>query len=128
MYPLPMALVTLITPFVMTHDLAESLHFFTDTLGFECGFKMENYAFVHRKGRALRLLEVEPSCEIGEQMVYLDCDDVDALYAKLKPKLDMLPEGRVRAPFDQPYMQREFHVKDPDNCLLFFGMDIRPSV
>jgi hypothetical protein len=27
----------------------------------------------------------------------------------------------VHAPFDQPYGMREFHVKDPDGCLLFFG-------
>ncbi|MEM9577690.1 MAG: VOC family protein [Pseudomonadota bacterium] len=122
-----MAELTQITPFIMTHDLKASLAFFTEVLGFTCGFKMENYAFVRRKGGALRVIEVEKSCEIGEQMVYLDCDDVDALYATLKPQLDTLGESRVRAPFDQPYQQREFHVKDPDNCLLLFGMDIRPS-
>jgi len=32
-----------------------------------------------------------------------------------------LPEGRVRAPFNQPYGQREFHVIDEDSLLLFFG-------
>ena len=46
---------------------------------------------------------------------------LDALYAALKSKLDSLPEGRVRPPFDQPYGVREFHVKDPDGCLLFFA-------
>ena len=125
MYAAQMADVTLITPLVMTHDLESSLRFFTNTLGFECNFKMENYAFINRKRCAIRLLEIDKSCEICEQMIYLDCDDVDALYAELKLRLDDLPDGRVRAPFNQPYQQREFHVKDPDNCLLFFGMDIR---
>ena len=37
-----------------------------------------------------------------------------------------LPDGRVRPPFDQPYLQREFHVIDEDGTLVFFGEDIRP--
>ena len=119
-----MAELKLITPFVMTHDLDVSLSFFMKTLEFECGFRMDNYAFIHHKGHGIRLLEVEPSCDIGEQMIYLDVDDVDALYATLKSRLNKLASDRVRAPFDQPYLQREFHVKDPDNCLLMFGTDI----
>jgi hypothetical protein len=27
----------------------------------------------------------------------------------------------VRAPLEQSYGVREFHVKDPDGCLLFFA-------
>jgi catechol 2,3-dioxygenase-like lactoylglutathione lyase family enzyme len=122
-----MAEITQITAFVMTRDLEGSLAFFCNTLGFTCGFKQDNYAFVRRPGGALRLIEVDATCEIGEQMIYLDCDDVEAVYAQMKPRLDLLPEDRVRAPFDQPYAMREFHVKDPDNCLLLFGSNIPPS-
>ncbi len=116
-----------ITPFVMTHDLDNALAFFTDVLEFDCTFRMENYAFLACPGGALRLLEVEHACAIGEQMIYIDCTDVDGFYAHLKPALDRLPTARVRAPFNQPYNMREFHVKDPDNCLLMFGKDIPPS-
>ncbi|WP_300032177.1 VOC family protein [uncultured Roseobacter sp.] len=116
--------ITQITPFVMTHDLDGSLRFFCEILGFTCGFQMENYAFIRQPDGALRLMEVAPDCDIGAQIIYVDCDDVDAFYAALKPKLDTLDSTRVRAPFDQPYRQREFHVKDPDNCLLMFGTEI----
>ncbi len=123
-----MARITQITPFVMTHDLAGALAFYCDILGFSCSFQMDNYAFVRQQaGIALRLIEVEKDCEIGEQMIYLDCDDVEAVYVSLQAKLDTLPEERVRAPFDQPYAMREFHVKDPDNCLLLYGTSIPPS-
>ena len=52
--------------------------------------------------------------------------DVDAIHelrelALPGNALETLPEDRVRAPFDQPYGMREFHVKDPDGCLLLFG-------
>jgi len=36
-------------------------------------------------------------------------------------RLETLPEGRVRPPFTQACGMREFHVKDPDGFLLFFG-------
>ena len=116
-----------VTPFVMTHDLAASVNFFEGTLGFSCGFHMEGYAFLRRDKGAIRGLQVETGCAIAQQLIYLDCADVDALYAALKPGLDCLDAGRVRAPFDQPYGMREFHVKDPNNAALMFGMDIPPS-
>ena len=61
-----------------------------------------------------------------DQSFYIDVDDVDGLYESLKSGLADLPEGRVRPPFDQPYLQREFHVLDEDGTLVFFGQDIRP--
>jgi hypothetical protein len=52
---------------------------------------------------------------------YVWVQDLDALWAELSPRLADLPEGRLRAPFRQPYGMRELHVKDPDGFLLFFG-------
>ena len=52
---------------------------------------------------------------------------IDALYARLAPKLERLAQGRVRPPFDRAYGMREFHVKDPDGCLLLFGEPISCS-
>ncbi len=53
--------------------------------------------------------------------VYVWVDGVDAYYEALKPRLIGLPQGRVRPPFNKPYGMREFHVRDPSGCLLFFG-------
>jgi len=122
-----MSKVIQITPFVFTRSLATSLAFYRKTLGFVCTFQADQYAFIRKDTQGLRLIEVNADAECGEQMIYLDCDDVDGVYAALKPQLDTLPEGRVRAPFDQPYAQREFHVHDPDFCLLLFGTAISPS-
>ncbi|WP_420860921.1 VOC family protein [Algirhabdus cladophorae] len=122
-----MSKIIQITPFVFTRSLQTSLTFYKKALGFTCTFHADNYAFVQRNGKGLRVIEVDPDADCGEQMIYLDCDDVDAVYKQLKPQLDLLPKGRVRAPFDQPYAQREFHVHDPDFCLLLFGTAISPS-
>ncbi len=121
-----MAEMMQITPFLMCTDLQKEIAFFRDRLGFEVGFEGYDpgYAFLRRGSVAIRLLETDAdlSDERRQQMVYIDVDDVDALWQELAPGLADLPEGRVRAPFNQFYNQREFHVIDEGACLLLFGM------
>ena len=82
---------------------------------------MEGYAYIVRDDIALRLLQSPEGQAAGEQSCYICVDNLDALFEQMKPALDKLPKGRVRAPFDQPYGQREFHVIDEDSMLIFFG-------
>ena len=117
--------MTQITPFVPCTSLASQIGFYRDVLGFTVGFQTEDYAFLRRDGVALRLVEVSPSVDLThperEGSCYIDVNGLDALYDTLKPGLENLAPGRVRAPFDQDYGQREFHVKDEDCTLIFFG-------
>lgn len=116
-----------ITPFILVSDLDRAIAFYETYLGFKCGFKMEKiYAFLSAEGVAIRLLEVgfDLSIEERQNSFYIDVHGIDALYEKLRPQIETLPEGRVRAPFDQDYGQREFHVKDEDCTLIFFGEEI----
>ena len=61
----------------------------------------------------------------GRYMSYIDVEDVDGLWAELKPKLDLLPPGHVEPPCDQEYGQREFAVIGPDGDLIAFGQSIQ---
>lgn len=119
-----------ITPFVLCASLEAQIDFYCRRLWFECGFKQDNYAFLSRGPVAVRLLECPPRTDgkpLGDnQSYYIDVKGIDALYDSLKDGLSDLPEGRVRPPFDQLYLQREFHVLDEDGTLIFFGEDIRP--
>ena len=114
-----------ITPFVPCTSLVKQIDFYCDVLGVSAGFQAEGYAFVRRDNVALRLVQVWGSVDLShperENSFYLDVQSIDDLYASLKPKLDALSEGRVRAPFNQDYGQREFHVKDEDCTLVYFG-------
>jgi len=113
-----------ITPFVRCASLARQ----RGVLGFECAFQADNYAFLRHGRVALRLLECPPEPDgrtLGyNQSFYFDVEGIDALYGELKAGLDRLAPGRVRAPFDQDYGQREFHVLDEDGTLVFFGQSI----
>lgn len=115
-----------ITPFLRVPDIDAAVSFFIDTLGFQVGFRGGEYAYVHRDSVAFRLVEDEklPPRGKGRYTSYIDVEDVDALFAELKPKLDLLPSGHVAPICDQPYGQREFAVLGPDGDLIGFGSAI----
>jgi catechol 2,3-dioxygenase-like lactoylglutathione lyase family enzyme len=115
-----------VTPFLRVPDIEIAMTFLTDTLGFKVSIRAGDYAFVYRDEAAFRLVEDEPLTPRGggRYTSYIDVDDVDALYAELKPKLDLLPVGHVMAPCDQTYGQRDMAVIGPDGDLIAFGSPI----
>ena len=118
-----------IAPIVPVRDLARSLPFYTGTLGFTLKTHApgNDFALLSREGAGIILLggADEPALHATANNIsaYIWTDDLDGLWSELAPRLAGLPEGRVRAPFTQDYGMREFHVKDPDGFLLFFGQE-----
>jgi catechol 2,3-dioxygenase-like lactoylglutathione lyase family enzyme len=125
-----MAQMTQITPFLHCTDLDAEIAFFRDVLGFEVTHQSTDpdYAFMRRDQVALRLINAGADVAMvngdAPHMVYIDVEDIDALYAELKPALDRLPEGRVWPLQDRVYGQREFHVRDEGPYLIMFGQGI----
>ncbi len=114
---------------VPVSDIEATVDFYADVLGFERRFVSDDktFAIVVHGDAALHFVHTDDAdvlkATANNISVYLWVNGVDDLYAAYKPKLDTLGDGRVRAPFTQDYGMREFHVKDPDGCLLFFGED-----
>jgi hypothetical protein len=71
--------------------------------------------------------DIDLSVPERQNSFYIDVTDIDALYESLETDLSTLPQGRVRAPFNQDYGQREFHVIDEDCTLIFFGEAIKQA-
>ena len=115
-----------ITPIVPVRDLGRALDFYTNTLGFTVQARDEDYAYIVKDDVAIRLLTAAGGTMPEEQSCYICVENLDSLFEQMKPALEKLPEGRVRAPFDQPYGQREFHVIDEDSLLIFFGEPAGP--
>jgi len=118
---------TVITPIVFVKELDRATDFYVNAMGFEIGVRQDGYAYIVRDGVAIRLIAAETNGESAPQSCYICVENLDDLYAEMKPGLDRLPPGRVRQPFDQPYGQREFHVTDEDGLLIFFGETIQAS-
>lgn len=114
-----------ITPFLHVPDLPEALRLLTEVLRFEVRYQEAGYAYLVWERAALRVLE-EPGRRLpgpGEprMTMYLDVPEVDALYAALRPGLDTLDRRDLMPPRNQPWGQREFHVRLPDGHWLAFG-------
>ena len=115
---------------IPVRDVTSTMDFYADVLGFERRFVSDDASFaiaVHGAA-AIHFVATDDRAALeataNNMSVYLWVRSLDQLYADLKPRLDQLGTGRVRAPFDQAYGMREFHVKDPDGCLLLFGENI----
>lgn len=115
-----------VTPFLRVPDIEAAIAFFRDTLEFQLEFNGGDYACLRRDRVAFRMVQDRalPPKGGGRYTAYVDVDDVDGLYAQLKPKLDRLPAAWVIPPCDQEYGQREFAVVGPDGDLIAFGMPI----
>ena len=114
-----------ITPVMWVPDLDAALAFFTDLLGFEVRFRGGGYAYVQRETVGVRIMDrtiYDPVAPGDRRFAYyIDVRDVDALYAELKPKLDLMPLGDVNGPANKPYGQRELCILAPDGDLVVFG-------
>ena len=115
---------------VPVRDVAATIAFYRGTLEFEESGMAEDESFgIVKHGPAVVQLvrcDDEDVLKVtGTNIsIYVSVKGVEALHERLKERLVKLPEGRYRPLFDQPYGMREFHVKDPDGCLLFFGEEI----
>lgn len=114
-----------VTPFMIVEDLEKALSFFVDLLDFEVQFRVSDFAYVQRESAGFRIWEQtgKDAAPPGTRRFayYIDVQDVDRLYAELKPKLDQLPASSVHGPADKDYGQRELLLLAPDGNLLAFG-------
>lgn len=114
-----------VTPFMIIEDLEKALAFFVDLLDFELQLRWPDYAYVQRETAGFRIWQQTgkdaPPPGTRRFAYYIDVQDVDRLYAELKPKLDLLPAGDVHGPADKSYGQRELLLLAPDGNLLAFG-------
>jgi hypothetical protein len=114
-----------VTPFLHVPDLTQAIDLFTRVLRFEVKLRASDYAYLEREGAAIRILE-EPGRELpvrGAKVrvtVCIDVRDVDSLYEEMLAELRALPDSDVQAPMDEPWGQRDFHVRLPDGQWLAF--------
>ena len=117
-----------ITPFIHVPDIEKAVAFF-EMLGFTSHFRMGAYAYVQRECAGVRLLQNDDEgngAPPGNRRFayYIDVEDIEKLYAELKPKLDTLPRGDVHGPANKEYGQRELCILAPDGNLVVFGQSI----
>jgi uncharacterized glyoxalase superfamily protein PhnB len=128
-----------LTPNLMVEDVAQSVVFYRDLLGFELLMAMRDekpvdalpadgekpldwamvqhgqVAFMFQQRQSLvEEMPVLDGCEIGASMtIYMELDGVDALYESLQGKADI-----IRPPQTSFYGRRELYLRDCNGYIL----------
>jgi hypothetical protein len=119
-----------IAPQFFTTDMAATLTYYRDQLGFDCVGTWQDppsYAIVARDQHKIHFRLAEPPVpnpdKYADELLdaYLFIDDADALYAEYAAR----GVEFTRALGDTPWQSREFVVKDCDGRLLAFGANIQ---
>jgi catechol 2,3-dioxygenase-like lactoylglutathione lyase family enzyme len=123
-------------PALPVAEMARSVTFYRDTLGFTLVHHDGGFAIVQRDAVTLHLWEASDqgwrtrsaappvvsgaeSFIAGTASCRIAVEDVDALHRELQPRGILHPSGQLS---DQPWGSREFAITDPDNNLITFFM------
>ncbi len=116
-----------VAPIIPVRRVDRAVEFYVGLLGFQLADRNAEMTFAHvvRDGVGLMLLDLHDAKALRATADYLSAyiwvEDPAVLWEELRPKLERLGPGRVQPLFVKPDGRREFHVRDPDGCLLFFG-------
>lgn len=111
-----------ISPMLSNANMAETLAFFIDVLGFTVTMHSANYSIIERDHQSIHLQNAANE-EIMKHLpddteIYLEVSGIRALWQHVKTFKDRY---RIRDIFDRKYGMTEFHIIDPNSCLVFVG-------
>lgn len=119
-----------VTPVLLVKDVVRAAAYYTDKLGFRVDRfwgEPPMFAIARRDGVSVMLNQVDAGDAFrpngsydGRFSLYIDTSDADALHTEFQSN----GADIVCPPEDQPYMMREFQVRDLDGHLLGCGHDI----
>ena len=120
-----MAMLTGLRSVLAVKDLAISVAFYREMLGFKLDFEVPGWAFLSRDQFRVMLGECADAMaahETGDHsyFAYVTVDDIDELYRELAAK----GVPRVQEISDKPWGMREFGVRTPDGHRIMFGQEI----
>jgi catechol 2,3-dioxygenase-like lactoylglutathione lyase family enzyme len=114
-----------LSPIIPVTDLRSSIGFYTEVLGFEVNLHSEEYAILTRGGASLHLTRAADQSVLeatrGHFSLYLKVESIESLWSQVSRFRDRY---KVRDLFEREYGMREFHIIDPDGCLIFVGEEM----
>ncbi len=106
-------------------DMEETIGFYRDVLGFAPAFTSTDYVIVERNGQTIHFQKAASeevmSSVRGHMEIYIEVSGIATLWEHVKGFKD---RHKIRDLFDRPYGMTEFHVEDPNGCLVFVGEPI----
>ena len=115
-----------ISPMLAAADMEETLAFYHDVLGFNPMMKSAEYAIVERDGQTIHFMKAASEevmkCVRGHTEIYVEVSNIASLWEHVKT---FKARYHIRDLFDRDYGMTEFHIEDPNGCLVFVGEPTR---
>ena len=111
-----------ISPMLAVASMEETLAFYQDVLGFTARMKSSEYSIVERDGQTIHFMKAASEevmrCVRGHTEIYIEVSGIASLWEHVKTFKDRY---KIRDLFDRDYGMTEFHIGDPNGCLVFVG-------
>ncbi len=116
-----------ISPKLVTDNMPATVVFYRDVLGFTAVMNSPEYTILERDGQTIHFGNAA-SGEIMNRFrnhteIYIEVSGIHALWEHARVFRDRY---HMRDLFDQPYGMTEFHISDPNGCLVFVGQPTAP--
>src|SRR6476620_250263 len=112
-------------PVLPVEDMSRAIAFYRDVLGFAAMVESTEYTVMTRDGATLHLAKAQSEEVLtalrGRVSIYLEVENIADLWASVS---QLKSQYRIRDLFDREYGMREFHIVDPDGCLVYVGEEI----
>jgi hypothetical protein len=106
-----------LSPMIPSFNIRKTVSFFQDFLDFTIQADFDDYVILIKNNLTIHILHA--GTDIGEMEFYLEVDNIDTVWEKLK---DNLAEIQHKSPFERDYGMREIHLLIPETkTLLFIG-------
>jgi catechol 2,3-dioxygenase-like lactoylglutathione lyase family enzyme len=111
-----------ISPMLAVANMEETIAFYKSVLGFNPTRKSPEYSIVERDGQTIHFMKAASSevmnCVRGHTEIYIEVSGIHSLWEQVKTFKDRY---RIRDLFERDYGMIEFHIEDPNECLVFVG-------
>jgi catechol 2,3-dioxygenase-like lactoylglutathione lyase family enzyme len=111
-----------ISPMLAVANMEETLAFYQEVLGFTAKMKSAEYAIVERDGLNIHFMKAASEhvmdCVRGHTEIYIEVSGIRSLWVHVKTFQERY---KIRELFDREYGMTEFHIEDPNGCLVFVG-------
>ena len=102
--------------------MEETVAFYQTVLGFTPTTQSAEYSIVERDGQTVHFMKAASEevmkCVRGHTEIYIEVRDIHSLWEHVKSFRDRY---KIRDLFDREYGMTEFHIGDPNECLIFVG-------
>jgi predicted enzyme related to lactoylglutathione lyase len=111
-----------ISPMLAAENMDETVLFYRNVLGFEPTMQSPEYSIVERDGQTIHFQKAASeevmNCVRGHTEIYIEVSDIHFLWENVRRFKNRYKIGDL---FDREYGMTEFHIIDPNGCLVFVG-------